>query len=118
MPRNAQCSQLCPSLECGQPAFRGTTAGGGEGTRGEPEAKRHSTSSATLSTRRQRAKAAAATSTLDLALDTLDLSDGWVCGVCVVIDECRWLMCVIDGWMGDGCVCVFSLCVVDGWMGG
>ena len=24
--------------------------------------------------------------------------------------------CVIDGWMGDGCV--FSLCVVDGWMGG
>ena len=26
--------------------------------------------------------------------------------------------CVIDGWMGDGCVCVFSLCVVDGWMGG
>ena len=80
VPRNAQCIQLCPFLECGQPAFRGTTAGGGEGTRGEPEAKRHSTSSATLSTRRQRAKAAAATSTLDLALQTLDLSDGWVCG--------------------------------------
>jgi hypothetical protein len=51
----------------------------GRGARGEPEVQGHSTSSATLSTRRWRAKAALANSTLDQAPWTLDLGDGCVC---------------------------------------
>jgi hypothetical protein len=64
------------------------------GTRGEPEVQGHSASSATLSTRRWRAKAALETSTLDLAPWMLDLGDGCVC---VMVGECRWL--AMGGWL-------------------